>query len=58
MPFRFPGKDPLMESQEWKDFPTTFNTVLRERLGPSLSPQKRASSNTAEYPSGPLAIGS
>jgi len=28
--------DPFLESQEWEDFHTTFNTVLRERLAPSL----------------------
>ena len=32
----FPGMDPFLESQEWEDFYTTFSTVLRERLGPSL----------------------
>ncbi len=34
----FPGMDPFLESQEWEDFHTTFNTVLRERLAPSLEP--------------------
>ena len=38
MPSPFPGMDPFLESQEWEDFHTTFNTVLRERLGPSLEP--------------------
>jgi len=31
--------DPFLESQEWEDFHTTFNTVLRERLGPALEPK-------------------
>ncbi len=35
----FPGMDPFLESQEWEDFHTTFNTVLRERLGPSIEPK-------------------
>lgn len=38
MPSPFPGMDPFLESQEWEDFHTTFNTILRERLGPSLEP--------------------
>ena len=39
MPSPFPGMDPFLESQEWEDFHTTFNTVLRERLGPALEPK-------------------
>jgi hypothetical protein len=35
----FPGMDPFLETQEWEDFHTTFNTVLRERLAPSLEPK-------------------
>jgi Protein of unknown function (DUF4058) len=35
----FPGMDPFLETQEWEDFHTTFNTVLRELLGPSLEPK-------------------
>ena len=31
----FPGMDPFLELQEWEDFHTTFNTVLRECLSPS-----------------------
>lgn len=38
MPSPFPGMDPFLESQVWEDFHTTFDTVLRERLGPSLEP--------------------
>lgn len=34
----FPGMDPFLEAQEWEDFHTTFNTVLREHLGPALEP--------------------
>lgn len=26
----FPGMDPYIESQEWEDFHSTFNTVVRE----------------------------
>ncbi|MEZ6032910.1 MAG: DUF4058 family protein [Planctomycetaceae bacterium] len=38
MKSKFPGMDPFLEAQEWEDFHTTFNTVLREYLGPSLEP--------------------
>ena len=32
----FPGMDPYIEAQEWGDFHTTFNTVVRELLTPVL----------------------
>lgn len=38
MPSPFPGMDPFLEMQEWEDFHTTFNTVLRECLSPALEP--------------------
>ena len=38
MKSKFPGMDPFLEAQEWEDFHTTFNTVLREHLGPTLEP--------------------
>ena len=38
MPSPFPGMDPFLENQEWEDFHTTFNTVLREQLAPRLRP--------------------
>lgn len=38
MKSKFPGMDPFLEAQEWEDFHTTFNTVLREYLGPTLEP--------------------
>jgi hypothetical protein len=38
MPSPFPGMDPFLENQEWEDFHTTFNTVLREQLAPTLRP--------------------
>ncbi len=38
MKSKFPGMDPFLEAQEWDDFHTTFNTVLREFLGPALEP--------------------
>jgi hypothetical protein len=31
--------DPFLESQEWEDFHTRFNTVIGERLAPSLEPR-------------------
>jgi hypothetical protein len=31
--------DPFIELQEWEDFHATFNTVIRETLGPSLKPR-------------------
>lgn len=39
MPSPFPGMDPFLENQEWEDFHTTFNTVLRERLATGLEPE-------------------
>lgn len=36
MPSPFPGMDPFIEAQEWGDFHTTFNTVVREVLTPAL----------------------
>ncbi len=38
MPSPFPGMDPFIESQEWEDFHTTFNTVIREWLSPRVEP--------------------
>jgi hypothetical protein len=35
----FPGMDPFIELQEWEDFHTTFNTVLREQLAPDVEPR-------------------
>ena len=32
MPSPFPGVDPFIEQQEWQDFHTTFNTVIREQI--------------------------
>jgi len=32
MPSPFPGMDPFLEGQEWEDFHTTMNTVIREQL--------------------------
>jgi hypothetical protein len=31
--------DPYIEDQEWEDFHTTFNTVMRESLTPPLEPR-------------------
>jgi Protein of unknown function (DUF4058) len=39
MPSRFPGMDPFIEDQEWEDFHSTFNTVMRERLAPGVEPR-------------------
>lgn len=39
MPSPFPGMDPFLENQEWEDFHTTFNTVLRERLATRVEPE-------------------
>ena len=39
MPCPFPGMDPFIEDQEWEDFHSTFNTVLREALAPSIEPR-------------------
>lgn len=39
MPSRFPGMDPFIEDQEWEDFHSTFNTVIREALAPGVEPR-------------------
>ena len=39
MPSPFPGMDPYLENQEWEDFHTTFNTVLREALATEVRPR-------------------
>jgi len=39
MPSRFPGMDPFIEDQEWQDFHSTFNTVIREFLAPRIEPR-------------------
>ena len=39
MPSPFPGVDPYIESQEWEDFHTTFNTVVKELLAPRIEPR-------------------
>lgn len=39
MPSPFPGMDPFIEMQEWDDFHTTFNTVVREQLAPDVEPR-------------------
>ena len=39
MPSPFPGMDPFIEDQEWEDFHSTFNTVLRESLAPGVEPR-------------------
>lgn len=39
MPSPFPGMDPYIELQEWEDFHSTFNTVLREHLAPEVEPR-------------------
>lgn len=39
MPSPFPGMDPFIENQEWQDFHTTFNTLIREVLSPQLEPR-------------------
>ncbi|MBI1900397.1 MAG: DUF4058 family protein [Planctomycetia bacterium] len=39
MPSPFPGMNPFLENQEWSDFHTTFNTVLRELLLPQVRPR-------------------
>lgn len=39
MPSPFPGMDPYLEDQEWEDFHSTFNTVLREVLSPAMEPK-------------------
>ena len=39
MPSPFPGMDPFIEDQEWEDFHSTFNTVMREALAPDVEPR-------------------
>ena len=39
MPSPFPGMDPFIEDQEWEDFHSTFNTVMREALAPGVEPR-------------------
>lgn len=39
MPSPFPGMDPFLECQEWEDFHTTFNTVVRESLSLRIEPR-------------------
>ena len=35
----FPGMDPFIEGQRWRDFHTTFITVVREMLAPQVRPR-------------------
>jgi len=39
MPSPFPGMDPFIEGQRWRDFHTTFVTVIREMLTPQVRPR-------------------
>src|SRR5947207_5518781 len=39
MPSPFPGMDPFIEDQEWEDFHSTFNSVIRETLAPGVEPR-------------------
>jgi Protein of unknown function (DUF4058) len=39
MPNPFPGMDPFIESQRWRDFHTRFITILSERLTPCVRPR-------------------
>ncbi len=39
MPSPFPGMDPFLESQEWEDFHTRFNTVISDQLSPRVEPR-------------------
>ncbi len=39
MPSPFPGMDPFIESQRWRDFHTTLITVIREMLMPRVRPR-------------------
>ncbi|NLX99522.1 MAG: DUF4058 family protein [Rhodopirellula sp.] len=34
-----PGMDPFLEIEEWEDFHTTYNTVIREALSPRVEPR-------------------
>ena len=35
----FPGMNPFIEGQEWEDFHSSFNNVLREVLSPQIGPK-------------------
>lgn len=39
MPSPFPGMDPFLENQEWKDFHTDFNVALRAALVGHIEPR-------------------
>jgi hypothetical protein len=39
MPSPFPGMDPFIEGQKWRDFHTEFITAVRAHLGPLLLPR-------------------
>jgi hypothetical protein len=39
MPSQFPGMDPFIEGQKWRDFHTEFTTAVRAHLGPLLLPR-------------------
>jgi hypothetical protein len=39
MPSPFPGMDPFIEGQKWRDFHTTLITVVRELLLPQVRPR-------------------
>jgi hypothetical protein len=39
MPSPFPGMDPFLESEEWEDFRTRFNTAISDVLGPRVDPR-------------------
>lgn len=50
MPGPFPGFDPFIESQLWRDFRVTFLVTLRENLARTLSPQYFGLIEEREYP--------
>ena len=39
MPSPFPGMDPFIEGQKWRDFHTEANTAIRALLAPRLVPR-------------------
>ncbi len=39
MPSPFPGMDPFVEGQRWRDFHTSYITVIREMLTPNVRPR-------------------
>lgn len=39
MPSPFPGMDPFIEGQRWRDFHTSYITVIREMLTPNVRPR-------------------